>query len=64
MSTKTIAVPKPEADALETLYEAHLKAAQAFAAIQGRIADGGKVQRLGPGAWILTRETPDPEPAE
>ena len=56
MSQTTTAVPKPEADALETLYEAVVRASQAYAAVQKRIAEGGTVQRLGPGAWVVTRE--------
>ncbi len=55
MSTTT-AVPPHDAAALETLLEAAQRAQQALASVQARIADGGKLQRLGPGVWLVTRE--------
>jgi len=56
------AVPSAESAALDTLYDAMLRASQAFSAVQARIANGGKVQRLGPGVWVITRELPDVAP--
>lgn len=60
--TTTTALPKAEADALEALYDATVRASQAFAAVQARIADGGQLQRLGSGAWIVTRTTQEELP--
>lgn len=51
---QTTALPPAESAALETLYEAFLRAQQALVATQLRFAPGGRVQRLGPGAWIVT----------
>lgn len=59
MSQTTTALPTAEAAALETLYDALLRAQHALASVQSRIADGGKLQRLGPGVWLVTRDVPD-----
>ncbi len=55
MST-TAAITPSEAAALETLLETAQRAQQALAAVQAKIADGGKLQRLSPGVWLVTRE--------
>jgi hypothetical protein len=61
VSQTTTAVPKPEAEALEALHDRTLAAQQAFAAVQKRVAEGGKLQRLAPGVWLVTHDVPEPE---
>jgi hypothetical protein len=59
---KITALGQADSDALETLYKATVRATQAFAAVQARIASGGSIQRLGEGLWVVSRDTSDPEP--
>lgn len=51
---RTHALPRADADALETLYEAMMRTTHAFTAVQRRM--GGKVQRAGPGVWLVTTD--------
>lgn len=53
------AITPADATALETLLDAVARAQQAYTATQARIAEGGKLQRLAPGVWLVTREVPD-----
>ena len=53
------ALPQPEADALESLYLAVERATKALGAARRAFAAGGEVQRLAPGAWVVTRKLQD-----
>lgn len=56
---KVSALAQAECDALDTLYDATIRASQAFAAVQAKLDAGGSIQRLGPGIWIVSHDIPD-----
>lgn len=51
-------LPTEVSDALETLYQAVVRADAAFVAVASRIQGEGKAQRLAAGAWVVMQATP------